>query len=462
MESQPSNTARVNPAGRLLIVDDQSAHRRALQRALQGFGFEVIDVVSVSEATARLEVERFDAVVTDLHLGEEDGLVLCRWVVSNLPQLPVIVITGFGTIEAAVAALRVGAYDFLQKPFDPEQLRLTLARAIRHGSRRGEAPKDTPVGAVEMFDELVGESAAVVRLRDTVSRVAASNTTILVTGESGTGKELAARAIHRASGRAGRFVAVNCAAMPETLLESELFGHVRGAFTDAKAVRRGLFLEANGGTLFLDEIGELPLTMQPKLLRALQERIVRPVGSDVEQPHQARIVAATNRDLEAEVSERRFREDLYYRINVVRIEVPPLRARGDDVVRLAREFLRRSAIETGKPVTSLAPEVEAKLGAYPWPGNVRELQNCMERAVTFARGESVAIEDLPERIAEYQARPEDRAPSGEVVLSMEEVERRHILFVLERVGGNKSLAATKLGMDRRTLHRKLESYGLKA
>jgi two-component system response regulator HydG len=294
-------------------------------------------------------------------------------------------------------------------------------------------------------------------MADIVERVAETDTNVLITGESGTGKELVARAIHERSGRRGPFLAVNCAALPETLLESELFGHARGAFTDARAARSGLFVEADQGTLLLDEIAEMPLGMQAKILRALQERKVRPLGTGQEIPFDARIVAATNRNLETEVEAKRFREDLYYRINVVRIDVPPLRARANDTLVLAQHFLERAAQRSGKQVTRLGQLVAEKLTDYDWPGNVRELENCMERAVALARFDEVTVEDLPEKVRRHQ--PTDFHPTSTNPLelpSMQDVEDRHLRRVLNAVGGNKTLAAKILKLDRRTLYRKLK------
>jgi two-component system response regulator HydG len=282
----------------------------------------------------------------------------------------------------------------------------------------------------------------------------------LIRGETGTGKELVARAIHAASPRRdGPFVAINCAAVPANLLESELFGHTKGAFTDAKGARAGLFVEASGGTLFLDEIGEMPLDMQAKLLRALQERTVRPVGGDKETPFDARILAATHRDLEADVSERRFRQDLYYRINVVCIDVPPLHERGTDILKLAVYFIDRLADRANRPRVSLSPQVAERLMSYDWPGNVRELENCMERVMALARFDQMTLEDLPERIRTYA--PERfvlSADQADEVLKLDELERRYIFRVIKLVEGNKSRAAQLLGLDRRTLYRKLDRY----
>jgi len=285
---------------------------------------------------------------------------------------------------------------------------------------------------------------------------------VLITGASGTGKELVARALHNRSRRrsAGPFVAVNCAAIPEQLLESELFGHVKGAFTDARSARRGLFLKAQGGTIFLDEIAELPLAMQPKLLRALQEHTVRPIGGSDEESYDARLITATNRELELEVKQGKFRTDLFYRINVVRIDVPPLRERGNDVLLIAQQYLTRAAAQLQKQVTGFSSAVAEKLLAYQWPGNVRELENSIERAVALAAYEQLAVNDLPEKIRDYRA--DDLSIPGieaAELLTMEEVERRHILRVLKEVGGNKPAAAAVLGFDRSTLYRRLEHYG---
>jgi two-component system response regulator HydG len=311
------------------------------------------------------------------------------------------------------------------------------------------------------FEDLLGASPAMQKLRDLLGRVADSDSSVMITGDSGTGKELVARAIHRRSDRRDHpFVAINCAALPEPLLESELFGHARGAFTDARVARTGLFVSARGGTLFLDEIGDLPLGLQPRLLRALQERTVRPVGGDTEVPFDARILAATNQDLEALVGERRFRQDLYYRLNVIPVRLPPLRERGNDILLLARRFIEELATRAGKAVPGLSSAAAARLLSYPWPGNVRELQNCLERAVALALFDEIGVDDLPEAVREHASLP-CPAPADDPaeLLTLEELERRHVLRVLASHGGNRTAAARILGLDRTTLWRKLERYG---
>ena len=296
---------------------------------------------------------------------------------------------------------------------------------------------------------------------DLLGRIADSPATVLITGESGTGKEVAARALHERGPRKGRpFVAINCSAVPEALLESELFGHARGAFTDARAARAGLLLQATGGTLLLDEIGDMPIALQPKLLRSLQERTLRPVGGDEEMPFDVRIIATTNRDLHALVEEGRFREDLYFRINVIHVEMPPLRARGGDVLLLAQHFIDVHATRAGKHVTGLSPPAAEKLLAYSWPGNVRELQNCIERAIALTQHERIGVEDLPETVRAYKRSHVLIATDDpSELVSLAEVERRYVLRVLEAVGGNKTSAAHILGVTRKTLYRKLEEYG---
>jgi two-component system response regulator HydG len=384
-------------------------------------------------------------------------------VAENRRDLPVIVITAFGSLETASATIRAGAFDFITKPFDIDDVLLSVERAVRDRSLRQEVRRlQTALERPAASTELIGSSSVMQTVNDFIGRVAASDVGVLVTGESGTGKELVARAIHRrGSTPNGPFVAVNCAAIPEALLESELFGHAKGAFTDAKFQRRGLFAEAHGGTLFLDEIGEMPPSMQVKLLRALDEKSVRPVGGNVAVPFHARLIAATNRNLEAAVEERTFREDLYYRIQVVHIEVPPLRTRGGDVLELAQHFLLLSAGRQKKSVRGLSSAVAERFLTYTWPGNVRELLNCIERAVALTRFEEITVDDLPERIRAYRRTPLVLAADADELVTLDELERRYVTRVLEAVGGNKSSAARVLGLDRTTLYRMLDRFGLR-
>jgi DNA-binding NtrC family response regulator len=443
----------------ILIVDDEAAMGDLLARGLARKGFDCRFRTSADEALSLMETESFDVVVTDLNMRAMNGLELCARIVLNRPDVPVVVITAFGSLETAVGAIRAGAYDFITKPVDVDALALTLARALEHRALREEVRQlRLALAETRRFDEMIGESVPMKKLHSLLAQIVDSDASVLVTGESGTGKELVARALHRLGTRKeAPFVAINCAAMPEALLESELFGHVRGAFTDARSDRAGLFVQASGGTLFLDEIGDMPPGMQVKLLRALQERKVRPVGGDREIPFDVRIVAATNRDLDTAVAELRFREDLYFRINVIQVAVPPLRARGNDVLVLAQAFVEHFAGRSRKKVTGLGTAAAERLVSYAWPGNVRELHNAIERAVAVTRFAEITVEDLPERIRDYHVSHvlvvgED--PSE--LVPMEEVERRYITRVMQAVGGNKTLAAKVLGFDRKTLYNKLE------
>ncbi len=450
--------------GQVLVVDDEQETCDLLEMALVRHGFKVTTSSNAQRALELVAAQDFDVVLTDLSMPEMSGLDLCERVLGTRPHMPVVVITGQGSLETAIGAIRVGAYDFITKPVDPKLLFLSVSRAIQHRRLQDEVKRLRQAvadGESDGANIIVGQSAAMRKVYEMISRVGESDASVLIHGETGTGKELIARGIHNRSRRKdGPFVAINCAAVPHSLLESELFGHARGAFTDAKAQRTGLFVQASGGTLFLDEIGELPLDVQPKLLRALQERKVRPVGANHEIPFDARIVAATNRNLEDEVYEKRFREDLYYRINVVKIDVPPLRERGGDVLHLAQHFLKQFAQRNEKPTLELSTTAAEKLMAYNWPGNVRELENCMEHAVALARFDQITVEDLPEKIRAYRAeRFVVAANDPTEIVTMDELERRYILRVLALVGGNKSRAAQVLGFDRRTLYRKLERYG---
>ncbi|MBL8603169.1 MAG: sigma-54-dependent Fis family transcriptional regulator [Myxococcales bacterium] len=447
---------------RVLLVDDDPEMGKLLGIILKKRGFETLVARDGDEAQALLAEHEIDVVVTDVKMPGIDGITLCDRIVAGHPEMPVVVLTAFGSMETAIAAIRAGAYDFVTKPVDNAVLALAVERAARMGALRDEVRRlRDAVSASRGIEGILGDSPAMREVYDLLGRVASTDSTVLITGESGTGKELFARALHARSRRAhGPFVAINCAAVPVQLLESDLFGHRRGAFTDARADRKGLFQQAHGGTLFLDEVGEMPVELQPKLLRALQERRVRPVGGDAEVPVDVRVVTATNRDLETAIEEHHFREDLYYRLNVITLSLPPLRSRGGDILLLAQHFITRFAQRAGRTVTGLSPEAAARMMEYAWPGNVRELQNAIERAVALARYEQITVEDLPEKVRQYR-------PSHVVVASddpaeivpLEEVERRYILRVMESVGGNKSLAAQRLGLDRKTLYRKLERYG---
>ncbi len=445
--------------GSLLVVEDDAAMRQLLEEQLAHRGYQVTGAADLKSAQGELLDRPVDVVVTDLNLRGGSGLSLCQHVIDHRPDVPVLVITAFGSLESAVGAIRAGAYDFITKPFELDALTIAVDRALQHRALRQEVRRLREVVGEPAPGDLLGDSPSMRRVRQLLARVAETDASVLITGESGTGKEVVARWLHEHGRRsAGPFVAVNCAAMPEALLESELFGHAKGAFTDAKSARTGLFQKATGGTLFLDEIGELPLGLQPKLLRALQERKVRPVGGDMEVPFDARLVCATNRDIEQAVEEHRFREDLYFRINVITVALPALRSRGNDVLALAQHFLRYFAERTGKKVTGLSAGAAQALTQYSWPGNVRELQNCIERAVTLTEFEQLTAEDLPEKVR-LRRPSEAAAAAGEELLPLDEVERRHILRVLKAMGGHRTQAAQVLGLDRKTLYRKLERYG---
>lgn len=449
-------------SGKILVVDDERSMCELIEADLRLRGYQSKWFTHAEQAFEALSRESFDVVLTDIRMPGTNGLELCERIAANRPDIPVIVMTGFGSLETAVAAIRAGAYDFVTKPIELDLLALTLERAVKHQQLQEQVKLLSEV--VERgthFGELIGESPPMQRLYDQLARIADSETAVLIRGESGTGKELVARSLHKQSRRrSGPFVAVNCAALPESLLESELFGHARGAFTDARSERKGLFAQADGGTLLLDELGEMPVAMQVKLLRALEESRVRPVGGEREVAFDVRVLAATNRDLESAIEEGRFREDLYYRINVIQLDLPPLRARGTDVLLLAERFVASFAERAGKAVSGLSQQAAEKLLTYRWPGNVRELRNVIERAVALTRYEKLAVEDLPEQVRNYRRTQVYLGGDdpGDLV-SMEEVERRYVLHVLQATGGNKTLAARILGFDRKTLYRKLKQYG---
>lgn len=450
-------------SGKVLIVDDERNMCELIATDLRMREIESSWCTSAAEATRVVQDQEFDVVLTDVKMPGTSGLQLCEQLTQNRPDIPVVVMTAFGSMETAIEAIRAGAYDFVTKPIEMDLLFLTIQRAIKHRQLQhqvnvlSEAVKNT-----DRFGEMLGESPSMQQLYDQLRRIADSEASVLITGESGTGKELVAKSIHQNSRRADQpFVAVNCAALSETLLESELFGHAKGAFTDARTDRKGLFMEAQGGTLLLDEMGDMPISMQVKLLRALEEGKIRPVGSDKEVPFDVRVLAATNRDLETAVAEDRFREDLYYRINVIQIELPPLRARGTDILLLSQHYLERFAKRSKKDITGISEPAAEKLLAYSWPGNIRELRNVMERAVALTRYEKLAVEDLPEKIRDHKSSQVFIGGSDPTELvPMEEIERRYVMHVLKTVNDNKTLASRVLGFDRKTLYRKLKQYGM--
>ena len=448
-------------SARVLFVDDEREVCEWAATQLRRRGYVVSWRTAAAEALAVLETEDIEVIVVDLQMPAVNGLELCERIVANRNDVPVVVITAFGSMETAVAAIRAGAYDFLSKPFEDEALVIAIDRAIQHRRLNQEVRRlRLRHGEESDFGGLIGTSEPIRKLRALLGRVAQSDSSVLVTGESGTGKEVVARAIHERSARKhGPFVAINCAAMPESLLEAELFGHAKGAFTDARMARMGLLHQANGGTLLLDELGDMPLDLQPKLLRALEEREARPIGGSAEIPFDVRVIATTNRDLETAIEEGRFRQDLYYRVNVINVDMPSLRMRSGDVLALAQHFITELAAKTKTPVAGMSAAVAKCLVAYSWPGNVRELRNCIERAVTLTEFDELSVDDLPERVRSYQAsHVVVVADDPSEMVPLEEVERRYILRVLESVQGSKTLAARVLGLDRATLYRKLDRY----
>jgi len=445
---------------RMLVVEDDAVARDLLCEILRAEGFEVEAVDDGAPAVERAGDGRYDLVLSDVRMERVGGLDVLRAYTEKSPNTPVILITAFGDVTGAMEAIGHGAYDYVSKPFNIEELRLTVARALERRRLSAEADSTASAGGGDrsQVSDIEGKSQRMLDVYKLVARVAPSTATVLVVGESGTGKELVARAIHRRSPRATKpFVPVNCTALSESLLESELFGHARGAFTGAIAAKRGLFETASGGTLFLDEIGDMGPKMQAQILRVLQDGEMRPVGGTDAIRVDVRLVCATNRDLEAEVKSGRFREDLYFRINVVTVRMPPLRDRASDIPILVRHFINKIAKREGKALASVSPEALEVLCHHGWPGNVRELENAMERAVAVAKGNVVLPSDLPAEVYGGSAIApasiiDDRPTLGEL-------ERRYIALVLSECGGNKKRAAEKLGIDRRTLYRAIERSG---
>ena len=417
---------------------------------------------SADEALELIRHRDIDVILTDVKMPGKTGIELCRQINDIRSDLPVIVMTAFGNMETAIEALRSGAFDFVTKPFEMDLLLAAIKRALEHRSLRQQVRvlREKLDAGKARFGYLVGESPPMRELFDLMQRIADTPSTVLVYGESGTGKELVARCLHEQSSRKDQpFVAINCAALPESLLESEIFGHVKGAFTGAESDKPGLFERADQGTLFLDEIGEMPLAMQSKLLRVLEDSRVRPLGGSQEFPVNARVICATNRDLKNEVEAGRFRNDLFFRLNVIQVDVPPLRIRGSDILMLTKHFVEHYAQQIDRPVKSISPEAADRLLKYRWPGNVRELRNVIERAVALTRLDQVSLEDLPDEIRDH--RPDKMVLTVDDparLMPMSEIEREYIEKVLRATGGNKTLAAKLLGFDRTTLYRKIEQF----
>jgi two-component system response regulator AtoC len=447
---------------RILIADDDDALRESLELVLAAEGYEVVAARDGTQALALLDGQAVDVVLCDLRMPGIDGLELLPQLVRRLPGVPVLLMSAYGSADLAVEAMRRGAYDYLAKPFQPSEVLLTLKKAKeREKLRRTNAILQRDVERAAGERPIVAASAPMIQVLELVERAAEFKATVLLQGESGTGKEVLARALHAQSPRRGEaFVAVNCAAIPEALLESELFGHAKGAFTGADRARRGLFSEADGGTIFLDEIGELPIALQAKLLRVLQEEEVRGVGEAKPRTVDVRVIAATARNLESEVAAGRFREDLFYRLDVVRVNVPPLRERREDIPLLVDHFLGRSLATLGKSVASVDDDALERLVAYQWPGNVRELENVLERAVILARGDRLSLADLPPNLA--TVRGDRRSASRDLSLrrARRALEARLIQEALDATGGNRTHAAKLLGISHRALLYKLKEYAI--
>jgi DNA-binding NtrC family response regulator len=461
-----SSEPAARPRARILIVDDERGIRALCGDILRRAGHEVEVADTGTAGLAAARASRFDLIFCDINLPGVDGLSMLPSLLDRDEPPTVILITAFPSIETAVRGMKLGARDYVTKPFTPDELRMVCDRALTEDAMRRE---NAELRHALAYGNLIGRAPAMLRLMDTVAKVAGADINVLIIGESGTGKELVARALHYQGARASRpFVPVNCGALVDTLLESELFGHVRGAFTGAEQAKRGLFLAADGGTLFLDEIGELPLALQPKLLRALQNGEIKPVGGLDAQRVDVRVVAATNRDLAQAVSKSTFREDLYYRLNVITIEVPPLRERREDVPLLAQHFAASAARRARRGCPDISPAALEWLQAQPWPGNVRQLENAIERAVVLAAGNTLGVDDFQPRTGAMSMPAPGTGPAGTGkhpatagdLLSLDELERLHILRVLEACAGQKTRAAAILGINRTTLWKKLRHYGI--
>ena len=444
----------------LLVVDDDPVTIDLLKEVLSKEGYEVSAALSGEAAIAQGKDRLFDMILTDVRMGEKDGMDVLRFFKKNTPEATVIMITAFGSIETAIEAIREGAYDYISKPFKLEEIKFTVRRALEQ-RRLVQENKHYRRELLDkyQFKNVIGRTPQMFQVYKTIAKVADTKSTVLLCGERGTGKELIARSIHYNSQRNNRtFIPVDCASLVETLIESELFGHVRGAFTGASSAKRGLFEEADGGTLFLDEVGNLSLSMQSKLLRFLQEHEIKRVGGTESIKVDVRIIAATNQPLEPLLKSGKFREDLFDRLNVVTITLPPLRERKEDIPFLASHFLQKFSEENHKNISHLSPEALEILTRYSWPGNVRELEHTVERAVIFSVHPIILPEDLPEKISEEIRGPEILIP--EKPLSLRELEKKYVLKVLQETGGNKKKASEILGIDRTTLYKILEKEGV--
>jgi DNA-binding NtrC family response regulator len=442
---------------KVLVVDDDVEICDLLSDVLEGEGFSVTAISDSLEASKALRREEFDLMVTDLKMKGLRGLDLLEEAKKGAPLTPVIIITAFGTIESAIKAMKMGAYDYITKPFQMEELLLTVKKALETRLLKKEVVRlKKEVETRYHFHQLIGKSPAMQRIYDLVERISDSTSNVLITGESGTGKELVAKAIHyNGIRKEGAFIAVNCAAIPETLLESELFGYKRGAFTDAKADKKGLIFEAHEGTLFLDEITEMPYALQAKLLRVIEDKEVRPLGDTNSYSIDVRVISTTNRDIPSLINEGKFREDLYYRLKVIDIELAPLRERKEDIPLLAQHFINHFSHHLKKGYSGLSEDALKLLLSYSWPGNVRELENVMERGINLSRHEMILPEDLPPSI--FQKTDEKLFTKAfQEKLTLEQLEKEYIKRVLIEVGGNKSKAAERLGLNRKTLYRKLQ------
>ncbi len=448
----------------ILVVDDDQAHRTMLRTLLSGWGYKIVEADDGQVAIEKVYEQAFDMILMDIRMLKVSGLEALDGIKTYNPAIPIIIMTAYSSVETAVEALKKGAYDYLTKPLDFDELRLAMERAMDHSQlkEKNRLLRET-LGSHFDIQNIIGRSTAMVKLLETVAQVAPSEATVLITGDSGTGKELIAGAIHFNSPRKeGPFVKVNCAAITETLLESELFGHEKGAFTGAHRLKEGRFRQADGGSLFLDEVSEMSLGMQVKLLRALQEREITRVGGEEVIKVDVRVIAATNKNLIQAIESGRFREDLYYRLNVVTLNVPLLRERKEDIPLLAQHFLSTFAEKNRKQIKGFTPQAMDQLLKYDWPGNVRELMNAVERAVVLSRSEYLDEQDLPLAIKDALS-AEEKFPSRDAVpadLPLEDVEKATILKTLESTDGNKSEAARRLGITRKTLHKKLKKYGM--